>query len=39
MIVKCPDCDTVWEFTDEPVILEPYPHYECPDCGAWIPFF
>lgn len=40
MVADCPHCHEEWEFTDEDiVILEPWPHYECPDCGCWIPAF
>lgn len=40
MIAKCLECDGIWEFTnDDVVIMEPFPHYECPDCEAWIPAF
>ncbi len=37
---ECPHCHEVWVFDEEDVvIMEPWPHYECPDCGCWIPAF
>lgn len=40
MEFECPNCHEVWEFDDEDVIiLEPWPHYICEDCGEWIPAF
>ena len=38
-VKRCPVCFAVWEFDDWEVILMPWPHYECPDCGTWIPAF
>lgn len=34
----CPICGTTVN-TDENVILMPYPHVECPNCGEWIASF
>ena len=39
-VAKCPICGTTWEFDEhDPIILEPWPHYECPNDGTWIPAF
>lgn len=35
---KCPNCGKTVDI-DENVILMPYPHVECPDCGEWITSF
>jgi hypothetical protein len=40
MIATCPHCGTTWEFEDDDIIIMlPYPHYECPNDGEWIPAF
>ena len=41
MIVTCPHCGTQYkiEKNDPDVILEPWPHVECQECGEWIPLF
>ena len=36
---ECPRCETVWIFNQSEVILEPWPHVECPKDGEWIPVF
>lgn len=39
MTIKiCPKCGKSAD-TDENVILMPYPHVECPNCGEWITSF
>ena len=40
MIKTCDKCGTTWLFEDDDVILMfPFPHYECPKCGFFIPAF
>ena len=39
MIKECNNCHATIEFEDSDIILEPYPHAECPVCGEWIPLF
>ncbi len=40
MISTCPDCGAVWEFEDDDIILMfPFPHYTCPNCGGMCPAF
>ena len=39
IIVQCENCGSRWEVEDGDVILMPWPHIECPDCGEWIPLF
>lgn len=33
---KCKKCGKIVNEVDYPVILMPYPHIECPNCGEWI---
>lgn len=35
---KCPNCGKTVD-TDDMVVLMPYPHVVCPDCGEWIASF
>ena len=38
----CPNCGAVWSVEDESdpdIILMPWPHIECDECGEWIPVF
>ena len=37
--VICENCGDVWELEDGDVVLEPWPRFECPHCGNWIPLF
>ena len=37
--VVCPVCGAVWQLEDGDIILEPWPRFECPHCGEWIPLF
>ena len=37
--VACPKCGDVWLLEDGDVILQPWPRFECPHCGEWIPLF
>lgn len=39
--VRCPGCNAEYEvaFDDPDIILEPWPHIECEDCGTWVPVF
>lgn len=39
VIVACPHCGTVWELEEGDVILNPWPRFECPKCGEWIPLY
>ena len=40
MIITCPHCGKTWEFDEDDIIfIVPYPHYDCPDCGEWLPAF
>ena len=42
MIIECEVCGTPYEiedYNDPDIILEPYPHIECPVCGEWISLF
>ena len=38
---RCKKCGQWWEFDSaiDPVIMKPYPHWDCEDCFAWIPAF
>lgn len=38
---ECGHCGTLWliDISEDPVIMEPYPHVNCPKCGNWIPLF
>lgn len=40
-ILTCDGCGAEWHVNmdEEPVIMEPFPHIECPDCGFWVPTF
>lgn len=38
MTKNCPNCGKEVN-ADVNVILMPYPHVECPDCGEWIASF
>lgn len=38
-IKMCPKCGKIIDTDDEVVILMPYPHVVCPDCGEWIVSF
>ena len=38
-VAKCENCGDVWEYEGYEIILEPWPHFECPHCGEWIPVF
>ena len=37
--VECDSCHRQWLFEGYELILEPWPHFECPHCGEWIPLF
>lgn len=37
--VECDSCHRLWIYDGCELILEPWPHFECPRCGAWIPAF
>ena len=37
--VECDNCHDQWLYEGYEVILEPWPHFECPHCGHWIPAF
>lgn len=37
--VLCENCNHAWEYEGYEIVLEPYPHFECPACGEWIPVF
>jgi len=37
--VECDGCYRQWLFDESEIILEPWPHVECPKCGEWIPLF
>lgn len=39
MKYECEGCGAIWHFDkDRDVIVpEPFPHYECPNCGFKIP--
>ena len=39
MIGTCKNCNIVWEFEDGEIILMPFPHGDCPRCGAWVALF
>lgn len=39
VVVLCEKCGDVWQLEDGDVILEPWPRFECPHCGHWIPLF
>lgn len=40
MVLTCKCCGTTWQFdSNDVVILMPWPHYDCPKCGEWIPAF
>ena len=36
---ECDHCHHSWLFEGYEIILEPWPHFECPRCGEWIPLF
>ena len=36
---ECDVCHREWIFEGSEIICEPYPHFECPHCGEWIPLF
>ena len=36
---ECDACHRQWLFEDSEIILDPWPHFECPACGEWIPLF
>lgn len=38
-IVMCDKCNTKWVFEGNELFLQPWPHFECPKCGEWIPAF
>ena len=37
--VECDCCHKYWKFEGYELILEPWPHVECPNCGHWIAVF
>ena len=37
--VLCERCNHVWLYERYEIILDPWPHFECPHCGEWIPVF
>ena len=41
MELECPSCHEVWEFIEDEdvIVVDPWPHYCCPNCGTWIPVF
>ena len=36
MELECPNCCEVWEFIEDKdtIVLDPWPHYRCPNCGT-----
>lgn len=36
---ECENCHSEWLFESYEIILAPFPHFECPNCGEWIPVF
>lgn len=38
-IAICDNCNKKWLFEACELILQPWPHFECPHCGEWIPVF
>ena len=36
---KCSKCGKIIDIDNEVVVLMPYPHVVCPDCGEWIIVF
>ena len=37
--VRCPCCGEEFEVPEEEIMLEPFPHIICPECGAMMPMF
>ena len=37
--VACSRCGDVWLLEDGDICVEPWPHFQCPHCGEWIPLF
>ena len=39
--LTCDGCGAVWHINEDedPVIVKPFPHIQCPDCGFMIPLF
>ena len=38
-ICRCPRCGAVWDFDGDPVIMMPWPHWECLNCHEWLAAF
>lgn len=37
--VECDNCHRQWLYEGYELVLDPWPHFECPVCGEWIPVF
>ena len=37
--IFCDKCGDTWELENSDIILEPWPHFDCPHCGESIPLF
>ena len=37
--VLCPNCLKLWLLEEGDICVEPWPRFECPSCGEWIPMF
>ena len=38
-LVECDNCGRRYIIEDYEIVLEPFPHITCPECGEWISVF